>query len=74
MEDAPLNVKPTMGDASIPFTPAFPEAGIARDAAVIGKSVVPKVFDNWIRKRVVAIEMCKVWRTVASLKTLLDVF
>jgi len=46
MEAAPLNVKPTMGEASIPFTPAFPEVGSAREAAVIGRSVVPKVLDS----------------------------
>ena len=74
IEADPLKVKPAMGDASIALTPAFPEVGRASEAAVMGRSVVPKVLENWIRRRVVAMERCKVWRIVASLKTLLEVF
>ena len=49
-------------------TPALPPVGRARDADVMGRSVVPKVLENWMRMRSAGMEMWRVWRRVASLR------
>jgi len=50
-EDEPLNVKPAMGEDWMSLTPAFPPTGRASEAAVMGRSEVPNVLENWIRMR-----------------------
>jgi hypothetical protein len=71
-ESAPLKVRPLRGEASIPLTPAFPPVGRPTEAAVIVKSLPPKVFDIWILILSAPIDMWSVCRTVASLKTALE--
>jgi len=58
----------------MPATPALPPVGRAMEAAVMGRSLPPKVLLIWRRRRSAPMERCSVCRRVASLKTPLPVW
>ncbi|KAL1840046.1 hypothetical protein VTK73DRAFT_3860 [Phialemonium thermophilum] len=62
----PLKVRPASEAVSMPLTPTPPPAGRATDAAVMGRSLPPKVLEIWTRMRSPPMDMCRVWRRVAS--------
>jgi hypothetical protein len=64
-----LKVRGLSVDVSMPATPALPPVGRAIVAAVMGRSEPPKVLLIWMRMRGAPMDMCSVWRRVASRKT-----
>ena len=69
MEAEPLlKVRGLRVAVSMLATPALPPAGRAIEAAVMGRSLPPKVLLIWMRRRSAPMERCRVWRRVASLK------
>jgi hypothetical protein len=65
----PPTVMAAMGEAWIPETPAAPSVGRPIDAAVMGRSEPPKVLEKAMRRVGAPMEMWRVWRRVASLRT-----
>lgn len=72
--EPPLKVMPRIVEAWMSFAPAFPPPGCEIAALVMGRAEVPNVLEIWILIWSAPMDMCSVWRIVASLRTALDVF